>query len=227
MGAVAAGAVGRRLGGIDVGQQFADAGLKAGAGVLVGGAQGRPIALRPFAGGAQDETGHRVEFVGDGAQAQPPGLKRDAAAAGGYVEDDGVGNGHPGVEPVPLVGRRVVRKGAGMALIADLVALVIFFGDGQPLGDVMEVGAGAEEVENGGAGSSAVGRLRQQRQQSGGPGGRQRPPRPPDVEPVDRRQGRGGGPLADGLGGEFVDGEPFFDEAGCGGEGGVGSGGGH
>ena len=59
------------------------------AGVLVGVAQGRSVALGPLASGAQDETGHRIELVGDGAQAQPPGLKRDAAAAGGYIQDDG------------------------------------------------------------------------------------------------------------------------------------------
>lgn len=44
-----------------------------------------------------------------------------------------------------------------MALIADLVARVIFFCDGQALGDVTEVGAGAEEVENGGTGRGVVG----------------------------------------------------------------------
>ena len=38
---------------------------------------------------------------------------------------------------------------------------------------------------------------------------------PPDMELVDRRVAGHSAPLTDGFGGEFVDGQAFFDEAWC------------
>ena len=59
-------------------------------------------------------------------------------------------------------------------------------------------------------------------QQPGGHGGAandQRPPRPPDMKPVDRRQRRSGVPFPDGLNRYFVDRQPILNKAaviGCG-----------
>ena len=69
--------------------------------------------LGPLAGGAQDEGGYGVEFVGDGAEAEAAGFEGDAAAAGGDVQHYRVGDGQVVAEPLALGVGEVVGEGAG------------------------------------------------------------------------------------------------------------------
>ena len=88
--------------------------------------------LRPLAGGAQDEGGYGVEFVGDGTQAQSARLEGNAAAARCGVQRQRVWGSEVVLQPCGLGGRGVVGEGArhGVAL---LEALAGFSGGGDAL----------------------------------------------------------------------------------------------
>ena len=205
-----------RFRGIDlvVGNELADAGQKAvfdgGVFVRQGGlaGQGGAVLLRPLAGRAQDQGGDGVEFVGDGTQAQPSGLKGNGAAAGGNIQHDGVGDGQVVVKPAALCGGEVVGEGALVAE-SDIrpLAAGLDFVHPAPLGhDGVGSAEGADKLGMVGVGAQQSGDHRSA-------ANHQRPPRPPDVEMVDRRMAGQSAPLANGLHGDFVDGEPVFDEA--------------
>ena len=85
--AVATGAIRLRLLWVGIGQSFSNLGLELLAHLLVVIQQFASVLLRPFAGGSEYEAGDGVEFVGDGAESEAPGLEGNGAASGGDVKD--------------------------------------------------------------------------------------------------------------------------------------------
>ena len=89
--AVAAGAIGLRFIRVDVCKPLVDAGQEFFANLLAVFQQLVPVLLWPLASRPENQTGHGVEFVGDGAEPQPPGLEGDGATASGDVQEEGGG----------------------------------------------------------------------------------------------------------------------------------------
>ncbi len=191
------------------------------------GAKARRVVQR----GLEDHRCHRIQVVGDRREAIAQRLERDGAAACKRVEHAQVARA-PGVLQQVAHGRQVFggrvnrerprRAVIGVAFELDLPGLGPF----DQLAPLSRVAADADEADKPlliGFGvrepvaqaRRPVGRPRgQHARQDRRAAGDQRPPRPPDVQEVERRQRARCAALALALRADRGDGEPGFDEEG-------------
>jgi hypothetical protein len=77
-------------------------------------------------GRAQNPASNGIQVVGEGCETEPGGLKRNAAPAGGWVQQDGGGQARSRAfvtQPFPIFGAQNMLEGSGVAVRLTFEAL--------------------------------------------------------------------------------------------------------
>ena len=172
------------------------------------GCQGRG----PCGGCSHDQSGNRIEVIRGTRQPKSHGLERYAAAAGGRIENRLVRNGGPTFvrDPRHIVGRRHVGE-------RPRVVVRILHAHAGPSGPIdglarrHRVPVNPDDVQE----PVPVRVRRQQRRRHRRPRRHQRPARPPDVQPVGRRERRHRRTLPRALDSKRRYRQPALDQAGA------------